>query len=125
LQNAQSVLDWTKSQQDLGFLAPKLSSLAIMGCSAGSMGAQIWAVEVLKTLKFDKASVTPDSYAGVFPPGTEGPLMYDFGFCGSGLLMTADLYNTCMNQTLLFRNYVRESISSFPTIPYAFIQVRI
>jgi len=70
--NAQATLDWIKQQQTNGGLATTLSELVIMGCSAGSIGAQLWATTVLDTLSWEKAAVIPDSYAG---DDTECPIM--------------------------------------------------
>jgi hypothetical protein len=121
LANAQSVLDWTVKQQATGGLASTLSELVVMGCSAGSIGAQLWAKQVLTTLKWTKAAVVPDSYAGIFPEGTTGPLVYNYGFCTSGFL-SPDLYAKCMNQTITMQDMDLEFISATPTVPYTFIQ---
>lgn len=75
LANAQSVLDWVKSQQSVGSLAATFSSLVIMGCSAGSIGAQVWSSPILETLSWTEAAVIPDSYIAVFPDGTQGTLL--------------------------------------------------
>jgi hypothetical protein len=121
LSNAQSVLDWTKAQQASGALASTLSELVVMGCSAGSIGAQLWAEQVLNTLKWSKAAVVPDSYAGIFPEGTTGPLVYDYGFCSSGFL-SPDLYAKCMDQTITMQDIALEFIAATPTVPYTYIQ---
>ena len=121
LANAQSVLDWTAQQQASGALASTLSELIVMGCSAGSIGAQLWAKQVINSLKWSKAAVVPDSYAGIFPEGTAGPLVYEYGFCSSGFLSPA-LYDKCMNQTLTMQDMDMEFISATPTVPYTFIQ---
>jgi hypothetical protein len=76
--NAESALDWTVQQQQLGNLASSLSSVVVMGCSAGSIGAQLWGNQVVTRLQWDQAAVVPDSYAGVFPEGSQGPLIYDY-----------------------------------------------
>ena len=124
LANAQSVLDWTVRQQASGALASTLSELVIMGCSAGSIGAQLWGKQVLNTLKWEKAAVVPDSYAGIFPEGTTGPLVYDYGFCSSGFL-SPELYAKCMDQTLTMEDVDLEMIAATPTVPYTFIQSKI
>jgi hypothetical protein len=83
LSNVQSALDWVKAQQTSGKLSRTLSELVIGGASAGSVGAQLWSsngkqfslsnsllkinclfILVLSTLKWTKAAVVPDSYAG-------------------------------------------------------------
>ena len=124
LANAQSVLDWTKQQQATGALASTLSELVVMGCSAGSIGAQLWGKQVINGLKWKKAAVVPDSYAGIFPPGTAGPLVYDYGFCTSGFLSQA-LYAKCMDQTLTMQDMDLEFIAATPTVPYTFIQSKV
>ncbi len=63
--NTRAVLSWAQRQQKEGYLAPVLSSLVVMGCSAGSLGAQIWGSTVLKGMKWSKAAVTPDSFSGL------------------------------------------------------------
>lgn len=75
LANAQSVVDWVQSQQQSGALASTFSKLVVMGCSAGSIGAQLWSTPILNILKWSSAAVVPDSYIGVFPEGTQGPLI--------------------------------------------------
>lgn len=76
--NAQASLDWVVSQQAAGHLAASLSDLVVMGCSAGSIGTQLWGNQVVTRLKWDRAAIMPDSYAGVFPPGSQGPLIYNY-----------------------------------------------
>jgi hypothetical protein len=124
LANAQSVLDWTAQQQATGALASTLSELVIMGCSAGSIGAQLWGRQVLSGLKWNKAAVVPDSYAGIFPEGSTGPLMYGFGFCSSGFL-SPELYTKCINQQLTFEDVDLEQIAATPNVPYTFIQSKV
>ena len=78
--NVQATLDWVKSQDSY---FEKFSSLVLMGCSAGSLGVQAWAHEILAQLGdkygFDDAAVVPDSYAGVFPPDSQSQTIMDFG----------------------------------------------
>lgn len=124
LANAQSVLDWTVKQQASGALAATLSELVVMGCSAGSIGAQLWGKQVVSALKWERAAVVPDSYAGIFPEGSTGPLIYDFGFCTSGFLSPA-LYAKCMDKTLTFEDMDLEMIAATPTVPYTFIQSKV
>jgi len=121
LANAQAALDWAKEQQVAGRLSSSLSELVIMGCSAGSVGAQLWAKQVLGALAFKAAAVIPDSYAGVFPPGSEGPLIYGYGFCSSGFLSEA-LLAKCLAQQLSLQDIMMEMIPAFPSIPFAYIQ---
>lgn len=121
LANAQSALDWVANQQHNGNLSAELTSLVVMGCSAGSVGAQLWSAQVTKTLKWKQAAVIPDSYAGVFPPGSQGPLVYNYGFCSSGFLNKA-LYAKCMNKELTLQDINMQNIRDSPEVPISFIQ---
>lgn len=123
-QNAKSVLDWVIKQQNAGTLDKMLSSLVVMGCSAGSIGTQLWADTVLKSLQWNQAAIIPDSYAGVFPEGSEGPLIKGFGFCETPLI-SASLSETCKNGKLLFTQIMQENIAKMPSIPYAYVQSKI
>ena len=85
--NAKSGFDWiVENMRSPGGLAPRLSSLVISGCSAGSIGAQLWADHALTTLPHDAAAVVPDSYMGVFPTSAEGHLIEQYGMCTTPLL---------------------------------------
>jgi len=124
LANAQSALDWVVQQQANGALAATLSNLVIMGCSAGSIGAQLWGKQVTSSLKWKQSAIMPDSYAGDFPDGTMGPLVYGYGFCSSGFLSDA-LYKKCMDQTLTLQDINMEFIAVNPSVPYAFLQSKV
>jgi len=124
LVNTQTTLDWLVKQQAEGNLAATLSELVVMGCSAGSIGAQLWGKQVLSALKWEKAAVVPDSYAGVFPEGSIGPIVYEYGFCNSGFL-SPELTEKCNNQTIELKDMNLEFIAATPTVPYAFLQSKI
>eukprot|EP01040_Poterioochromonas_malhamensis_P016298 gene16298-18471_t len=122
--NAQSAVDWIKQQMKNGGLASQLSEFVVSGCSAGSIGAQLWGNEATKQINWKHAAVIPDSFAGVFPDGSSGPLIYNFGFCSSGFLST-EFYQRCINQQLELYDIVMEYIAENPSIPYNFIQSKI
>jgi hypothetical protein len=124
LENGRSALNWVQSQVRTGKLPAKFSELVVMGCSAGSLGAQLWGKEVLTTLRWSTAAVIPDSYAGVFPVGSVGPLMYGYGFCSSGFL-SATMYKKCMDQELSLEDVNIEFASVTPSVPYAFMQSKV
>lgn len=121
LANAQATLDWVKSQQASGQLAASLTDLVVMGCSAGSLGAQLWYDQIASTLKYSKVAVVPDSYAGVFPPGSQGPLIKDYGFCKSGFL-SPELTQQCNNGDITLQAIDLEFMKKNPHIPVSFIQ---
>eukprot|EP00122_Pirum_gemmata_P002680 Pgem_evm2s2415 len=62
--NTMSVFNWMKKQPELA--VPK--ELVLMGCSAGALGAQVWAAKAQEILKTNKNNtlVFVDSYIGVF-----------------------------------------------------------
>lgn len=122
LANGQAVLDWTLRQQELGFLAPSLSSVVVMGCSAGSIGAQLWSNQLVTQLAANRVAIIPDSYAGLFPDGTQGPLVYEYGFCSSGFILTDELLTKCNNQQLTLQDLNSEFFAADGAVPYAFIQ---
>lgn len=124
LANSQSALDWVTKQMAAGALASRFSELVVMGCSAGSIGAQLWANEVLSTLPHERAAVVPDSYAGVFPAGTVGPLIYGYGFCTASFLDDA-LRAKCNQQALELTELDEAQISKTPSVPYAFLQSKV
>jgi len=121
--NVNSALNWIASQQASGQLASTLTDLVIMGCSAGSIGAQIWAETALKQLAWNHAAVVPDSYVGVFPPGTQGPLIYDFGACN---IADPTLQDSCNAQELTLQDITDTAIGNIEAmekaVTYGFIQ---
>lgn len=121
LKNTQSAVDWVKEQVSNGFLAAKFKNLVIMGCSAGSLGAQLWGQELLTQFKWEHAAVVPDSYAGVFPEGSLGQLIYGYGFCSSGFL-SPTLEKKCNNQELTLEEIDLEFMANNPLVPYNFLQ---
>lgn len=121
LANAQSAVDWVKQQQGAGHLASTLSEVAVMGCSAGSIGAQLWGNQVLKALKWKTAAIIPDSYAGVFPEGTQGPLVKGYGFCSASFISDS-LRAKCDANVLTLQDINAEFMAEMPSVPYSFIQ---
>ena len=61
LANAQAVLDWVVQQQQNGKLAASLSDLVVMGCSAGSIGAQLWSNQITSSIQWKKVLTPPHS----------------------------------------------------------------
>mmetsp|Transcript_35828 Transcript_35828/g.60662 ORF Transcript_35828/g.60662 Transcript_35828/m.60662 type:complete len:476 (-) Transcript_35828:314-1741(-) len=115
--NAIAVLDWV-TQQGLG----ELDQLLIAGCSAGSVGAQVQADWVLSHLPAKSAAVVPDSFTGLFPPGSQGPLIKDFGLCDSVLLDAwPDLQTKCAADELTLQDIVMNTLKAHPTVPIAHV----
>jgi hypothetical protein len=121
LANGHATLDWVQAQQASGQLAAELTDLVVMGCSAGSLGAQLWFDQVAAALNFQKAAVVPDSYVGVFPPGSQGPLIEDFGFCKSGFL-SPELTQQCLDGDITLQAMNLEFMDKNKDMPVSFIQ---
>lgn len=121
--NTQSVIDWVKDQQTKGNLASTLTDLAIMGCSAGSIGAQVWGPEVARQIQATSVGVVPDSYAGIFPEGTQGPLIADYGMCPwlEGKV-SDEVYQACVNREITLQMMVGDYLKSNPSLLYSYIQ---
>jgi len=126
--NALSVVDWVKEQFSTGVLAPKLSNFVVMGCSAGSVGAQLWSNTLLKTFpNWEKAAVVPDSYAGVFPQGVLGPLIQMFGMCSTTVgLISPELLEACNAGKLNLDDIEDNNIKNSPKgVSVSFIQSKV
>jgi hypothetical protein len=122
--NADVTKNWLQQQVKSGDIASLLNNFVVMGCSAGSVGTQFWADTLLTAFPAQHAAVIPDSYAGVFPDGTIGPLMAQFGVCETGLVPAA-LQSSCESGNLDISDVVNTMIAKYPQYPFAFIQSKI
>jgi len=121
--NVQMTLDWIKSQTSY---LTKFNELVLMGCSAGSLGVQAWSHEVLSQMKasygYDNAAVVPDSYAGVFPPGTQGQTIKGFGACTADALNNApELVELCNEGELTLQEMSDYAIDRNEDVQFAFL----
>jgi hypothetical protein len=73
-------------------------------------------------LQWSSAAVVPDSYAGVFPEGAIGPLLYKYNFCSAGFVSEA-LREKCLDKQLTNMDVVSEYLANSPEVPLAYIQV--
>lgn len=121
LVNAQAIVSWILDQQSSGALSSTFVNLVVMGCSAGALGTQIWASSVLSQLKWTHAAVVPDSYAAVFPSGSQGKLLASYNFC-SWEHLPSELASSCAAQTISFQSINAYSQSSFANVAFGFIQ---
>lgn len=71
--NMWATLKWIKQQPDI---TGNLEQLVIMGCSAGSLGAQLWGPKLMKELGMSKDNTVliADSFVGEFPEAEVEPL---------------------------------------------------
>jgi len=66
--NTMAVLDWMKAQPEF----PPEQEIVSGGCSAGSLGVQVWADFIVNNYGIDK--IQPDSYIGYLPPEANAAL---------------------------------------------------
>merc|ERR1719422_897221 len=86
--NTKYAVDWAKRNLDA-----TLANFAIAGSSAGALGTMAWSNYLLSAFEYRKAAVIVDSYMGVFPSGTQGPTIKNFGACP--LPIFADFKDAC------------------------------
>lgn len=127
--NVESVLAWAVNEQEAGRLAPSLSNLVVMGCSAGSLGAQLWSSTILNRLAFQNAAVYADSFVGVFPAGSESELIRDFGACEffqTNGMTPEFIVDACFGVELTVTQIISEYSAQVGEMgaPFVFLQVR-
>jgi hypothetical protein len=109
-ENTLAVLDWL-AKQNLG----TLDELVVAGCSAGSIGAQVWADWLISTIPAKATSLVFDSFTGYFPPTSQGPLIKDFGLCDSVILDAwPDLEAKCNANELTLQDLVLNTLQAHP-----------
>lgn len=117
-ENALAAVNWAKANTD-----KHLQSFVIAGCSAGSLGAQIWAKRLLSEFSYSAAAVLADSYAGIFPDGVQGPVLEDSGICHTGLL-SSTLAKTCTQKSLTVQDVYGEAMAKFPDVAFSHIMYK-
>ena len=126
--NVEAVVDWIAREQAAGAFAEDMT-LMLAGCSAGSLGTQLWSTSVLSRLAYSRAGLLADSFVGVFPGGTEGPLIRAFGFCEFAEwngVTPASLVEKCRAGELTAADVISSYQSaSSPDVLWAYLQVRI
>mmetsp|Transcript_74173 Transcript_74173/g.241190 ORF Transcript_74173/g.241190 Transcript_74173/m.241190 type:complete len:642 (+) Transcript_74173:77-2002(+) len=111
--NAQTAVDWAQEN-----LTPRLSSLVIGGCSAGSLATQMWSSRVLQTFKYEHAAVLADSYLDLFPGQTQERLLKDLGLCDTPLV-SGPRKVQCSQGNLTVHTLFEDAMVAFPTVTFA------
>lgn len=115
--NANAAVIWMQEN-----VAKNLSSLVLSGASAGALGTQAWAGYLLQgTLGYTMANVIADSFAGVFPAGTQSVIIKDFGACDLPIY-TSKIQTSCEAGTVTIQDIFSESFRRFPGVPFGNIQ---
>eukprot|EP00009_Paramoeba_aestuarina_P002471 CAMPEP_0201509432 /NCGR_PEP_ID=MMETSP0161_2-20130828/2490_1 /ASSEMBLY_ACC=CAM_ASM_000251 /TAXON_ID=180227 /ORGANISM="Neoparamoeba aestuarina, Strain SoJaBio B1-5/56/2" /LENGTH=444 /DNA_ID=CAMNT_0047904379 /DNA_START=26 /DNA_END=1360 /DNA_ORIENTATION=+ len=124
--NTMTTFRWIKAQQEGGFLANKFTDLVVMGASAGSVATQLWGGLVIQTFDYENVLVMPDSFIGVFPPNSQGPLIYEYGICNALTLPQLNLpnylYQQCIQQNLTLQTVMEYWFPTFSSTPFAYLQ---
>jgi len=118
--NAVATVDWAKKN-----VKSELTSMAIMGFSAGTLGTMAWAGELLGSFQHQKAVVIMDSYAGVFPPGTISRTMKTWGACDVAF-ENEYLKSKCgAGEDVNIQGMVGEAMQKFPDVAFGSIQSKV
>lgn len=119
--NALSGIEWIKEQP--WYEHGSLDMFVVMGCSAGSLGVQPWASTLLREFPAVSQSVVADSYLGIFPEGTQAPIIGEtFNACSLPLL-SPNLAALCDAGTITVQDMVEEALSTtdFENVSWTFI----
>jgi len=113
--NTNFAVEWAKRNLD-----ETLAYFSIAGSSAGALGTMAWSHYLLSTFQYKKASAIVDSYMGVFPSGTQGPTIKNFGSCN--LPIFTDFREECEAGTSNIQDIFDFAIEKHPTVAFSAIQ---
>merc|ERR1719232_1464593 len=113
--NTNYAAEWAKRN-----LNQNLANFVIAGSSAGALGTMAWSNYLLNTFQASKAAVIVDSYMGVFPSGTQGPTIKNFGACN--LPIFADFKDACERESVTIQDVFDNAIQSHPSVAFSVIQ---
>merc|ERR1719401_838504 len=113
--NTNYAVQWAKQNLDAN-----LANFAVAGSSAGALGTMAWSHYLLNTFQANKAAVIVDSYMGVFPSGTQGPTIKNFGACN--LPIFADFKDACEQEDVTIQDVFDFAIEQHPGVAFSVIQ---
>jgi len=118
--NSLATIEWSRNN-----LAQTLDKFVIGGSSAGSLGTMGWADHMLSTFQYNKATVIVDSYLGVFPPGTQGPTIRNFGMCSLPIFPnTPNFQAICDAGEMSIQDVFDNTMAAHPTVAFAVQQAK-
>jgi hypothetical protein len=126
--NSRVTLNWIHNQVKKGYLGNDngaFDNLVVMGCSAGSVGTQLWADAIISEFDATNKAVVPDSYIGVFPEGSLGPLVRGMGFCTTELMDSAEIKESCEAGTMTIPEWTLLHISKSQDVSWSYIQSKV
>merc|ERR1719210_2353388 len=116
--NSISTIEWTKKN-----VAQTLDKFVIGGSSAGSLGTMGWSDYLLSTFHYNKATVIVDSYLGVFPDGTQGPTIRNFGMCPLPIFPNVPNFKAiCDAGEISIQDVFDATIAAHPTVAFAVVE---
>merc|ERR1719433_2416852 len=107
--------DWAKANTDAS-----LANFVISGSSAGALGTMAWSHQLLSDFQYSKAAVIVDSYMGVFPGGTQGPTIKNFGSCN--LPIFSNFRQVCEAGQSNIQDVFDFAITSHPSVAFSMLQ---
>lgn len=113
--NTNFAVEWAKKNLD-----QTLAHFSITGSSAGALGTMAWSHYLLSNFQYNQASVVVDSYVGVFPSGTQGPTIKNFGSCN--LPIWAGFRDECEAGTSNIQDVFDFAIGAHPNVAFSMIQ---
>jgi len=113
--NTKYAADWAKANTDAS-----LANFVISGSSAGALGTMAWSHQLLSDFQYSKAAVIVDSYMGVFPGGTQGPTIKNFGSCN--LPIFSNFRQVCEAGQSNIQDVFDFAITSHPSVAFSMLQ---
>jgi len=113
--NTKYAVDWAKRN-----LNQNLANFVISGSSAGALGTMAWSNYLLDYFQATKAAVIVDSYMGVFPSGTQGPTIKNFGACS--LPIFEAFKDACEQEDVTIQDVFDFAIEQHPGVAFSMIQ---
>merc|ERR1719336_1501674 len=113
--NTDYAVQWARQNLDA-----TLANFLIAGSSAGALGTMAWSNYLLSAFEYNKAAVIVDSYMGVFPSGTQGPTIKNFGACP--LPIFADFKDACDREEVTIQDVFDFTIGQHPDVAFSVIQ---
>jgi hypothetical protein len=114
--NAATAVQWAGANTN-----HSLSSLVLMGRSAGAVGVQLWSRYLLERFNYTRVAIIADSFAGVFPPGAQQFLFNQSGVYGTPLLTDAQSTSGVEGKFKLEEVFF-DTIDRFPDASFGMIQ---
>mmetsp|Transcript_14425 Transcript_14425/g.36951 ORF Transcript_14425/g.36951 Transcript_14425/m.36951 type:complete len:572 (+) Transcript_14425:48-1763(+) len=111
--NSLAAISWAKEN-----MAEHLSHFVVAGCSAGSLGTQVWANYLLSKFSYSHGVVLGDSYLSMFPGHMEGKLLKEFGLCDA-VFLTPVQQSLCITENLSVRELMENAMTRFPHVTFA------